>query len=52
MTVFEKKDYEKLITREELFIRKVKTGISDELMDMIDAATKTDTKDGEGLRKN
>ena len=52
VTVFEKKDYEKLITREELFIRKVKTGISDELMDMIDAATKTDTKDGDGLWKN
>lgn len=39
ITVFDEKDYEKLMAREELFIRKVKQGISDKLMDMIDQVT-------------
>lgn len=36
ITVFQQNDFERLIKREELFIRKVRTGISDELMDQID----------------
>ena len=39
ITVFDEKDYEKLMAREELFIRKVRKGISDKLMDMIDQVT-------------
>lgn len=39
ITVFEKKDFEKLIQREELFIRKVRSEISKELLDLIDKET-------------
>lgn len=39
ITVFDEKDYEKLMAREELFIRKVRQGISDKLLDMIDQVT-------------
>lgn len=39
VTVFEEKDFERLINREELFIRKVKSGVSDSLMDKIDSVT-------------
>jgi hypothetical protein len=39
VTVFDKKDFEKLIQQEDLFIRKVRTGKSTELMDLIDAYT-------------
>ena len=35
ITVFNEHDYEKLINKEELFIRKVKSGVSDKLIDMI-----------------
>ena len=35
ITVFNENDYEKLINKEELFIRKVKSGVSDKLIDMI-----------------
>lgn len=38
ITVFTEKDFDKLIHRKELFCRKVKTGISDRLMDEIDQA--------------
>lgn len=38
ITVFETKDFDKLIQKEELFCRKVRTGVSDELMDLIDQA--------------
>lgn len=38
ITVFEEKDFDKLINREELFCRKVKTGVSESLMDLIDKA--------------
>ena len=40
VVVFEEKDFHKLIARGELFIRKVRTGISDELLNRIDEATK------------
>lgn len=36
VTVFEEKDYEKIKQEDAMFIRKVRTGISDELLDMID----------------
>lgn len=36
ITVFTEKDFDKLINRKELFCRKVRTGISDKLMDKID----------------
>lgn len=36
VTVFVEKDFDKLIHRKELFFRKVKTGVSDTLMDHID----------------
>lgn len=39
ITVFQEKDYEKLIAKEELFIRKVRSGVSDTLMDRIDQVT-------------
>lgn len=37
--VFEEKDFEKIMKQDALFIRKVKTGISDKLMDKIDLIT-------------
>lgn len=39
VTVFEEKDYEKIMKQDVLFIRKVKTGVSDLLMDKIDEVT-------------
>jgi len=39
VTVFEEKDFEKVMKQDVLFIRKVKTGISDKLMDKIDQIT-------------
>lgn len=39
ITVFEKKDFEKLMQREELFIRKVRSEKSGELLELIDKAT-------------
>ena len=39
ITVFEEKDFEKLMGREELFCRKVRTGVSDRLLDKIDERT-------------
>ena len=45
ITVLTEKDFDKVITQEDvLFIRKVRTGVSDELMDLIDAHTKNDTQ--------
>lgn len=38
ITVFTEKDFEKIMQQDALFVRKVKTGISDRLMDMIDEA--------------
>jgi hypothetical protein len=38
ITVFEQKDFAKIMKQEALFIRKVRSGISDELMDKIDKA--------------
>lgn len=43
ITVFEEKDFDKLIAREELFCRKVRSGISDKLMDKIDEYHKITT---------
>lgn len=40
VTVFNEMDFEKLIKQDALFIRKVRTGISDALLDKIDEATK------------
>lgn len=39
ITVFDEQDYEKLMAREELFIRKVRMGKSETLLDMIDKVT-------------
>lgn len=39
VTVFEEKDFEKIMKQDTLFVRKVKSGMSDRLMDRIDAAT-------------
>lgn len=36
VTVFQAEDYERLSERQELFIRKVKSGVSEELMNLID----------------
>lgn len=36
VTVFTEADYERLMARDELFIRKVKSGVSDKLLDQID----------------
>lgn len=40
IVVFEKKDLDKLLARKELFCRKVRSGISDTLLDEIDRKTK------------
>lgn len=40
VVTFTEKDYDKLMAREELFCRKVRTGISDSLLDMIDESTR------------
>lgn len=42
ITVFEEKDFEKIIKQEALFIRKVKSGISDKLLDKIDERIKSE----------
>ena len=39
VTTFEEKDFDRLMGREELFIRKVRTGVSEGLLDKIDTAT-------------
>ena len=39
VVVFNENDYEKLMSREELFCRKVRSGISDKLLDKIDEQT-------------
>ena len=38
VTVFDEKDFDKIMQQDALFVRKVKTGISDRLMNMIDEA--------------
>jgi hypothetical protein len=38
ITVFTERDFDKIMRQDALFVRKVKTGISDRLMDMIDEA--------------
>ena len=38
ITIFNEKDFQKIMQQDVLFVRKVKTGISDRLMDMIDEA--------------
>lgn len=40
VVTFEEKDYEKIMSLEEIFIRKVRSGVSDKLLDLIDVATK------------
>lgn len=44
ITVFESKDFEKLMSQEALYCRKVRTGISDELLHLIDHQTDATTK--------
>ena len=39
VVTFTEKDYDKLMSREELFCRKVRSGVSDKLLDKIDQAT-------------
>lgn len=39
VTIFEAKDFEHIMQQDDLFVRKVKTGISDSLMDRIDEVT-------------
>lgn len=39
VVTFTEKDYQKLMEREELFCRKVRSGVSDSLLDKIDSAT-------------
>ncbi len=41
VTVFDHMDYDRIMEQDVLFIRKVKSGISDELMDMIDLVSGT-----------
>jgi hypothetical protein len=43
ITVLTESDYDKIMAEDALFIRKVRTGESDGLMDKIDAATRADT---------
>ena len=38
VTVMSEKDYDKIMAQEALFVRKVRTGVSDGLLDMIDSA--------------
>ena len=40
IVVFEKKDFNKLMKQEDLFCRKVRSGVSDSLLDKIDLATR------------
>lgn len=40
VVTFTEKDFDKLINLDEIFIRKVRSGVSDKLLDMIDEATK------------
>lgn len=40
VVTFTEKDYDKLMALDEIFIRKVRSGISDKLLDRIDAATR------------
>jgi hypothetical protein len=39
VTVFTEADYDKIMAEDVLFVRKVRAGVSDVLMDKIDAAT-------------
>ena len=39
ITVFTEKDYDKIMAEDALFVRKVRTGVSDGLLDRIDSAT-------------
>ena len=41
VTVFTEKDFDRLMKKKELFCRKVRSGVSDELMNKIDEVTKT-----------
>ena len=41
VTVMTEKDFEKIMADDALFVRKVRTGASDKLLDMIDMATQT-----------
>lgn len=46
VTVFDEKDFDKIMQQDALFVRKVRTGISDRLMDMIDDAVAWRTLSG------
>ena len=40
VVTFTEKDYDKLMSLDELFCRKVRSGVSDKLLDQIDSVTK------------